>query len=293
MLVARNQHFRIAAALSAFSFLLLAVGGIVEANHLFHEVVRSGYDAAQVLFVAVHLVGAAGWTMIAIAFGEEIDWDLLRSGATIVAVTYGVYFVAWMFRLVAVFADVHSGDYRGYYVAGAIEAILLGVAAAVTATAFRAGRQGGSRASRLQLGFGLFVAATLAGTGAELFLQSFYSAERAVSEAKIGSLVVAAGTFVTAAAAVIFAGGVRGTLIARERSLAAAAAVAVLATFCIAAGEAVIAYAYSSRGGEGWEQAVAWLAVAGRLALVAAFVAVALGARSVSDDSGLGDAGAA
>jgi hypothetical protein len=293
MLAARNQRLRTAAALAAVAWLLLAALDIVEANHLFHETVRGGYDAAQVLFAGAHLVGVVGWLMVSFAFGDEIDWDLLRTGAAVLAVTYGVYFFAWMCRLVAVFADTHDKDYRGYYVAGAVGAIVLAAGAVATVTALGRRRSGQARASRLQLGAALFVAATLAVTAGELFLQSFYSAAGAVSEAKVGTLIAAAGTFITAAAAVIFVGGVRSPFASRERSLAAAAAVAVLGTVCIVAGEAVVAYAYSSRGGAGWQQAVAWLGVASRLVLVAAFAALALGARAAGEDSALGDAGAA
>jgi hypothetical protein len=292
MLAARNRRFRIAAALAGVAWLLLAALELIDVIHLFQETVRGGYDAAAVLFFGSHLVGAFGWFIVASAFGAEIEWGQLRTGATVVATTYLVYFVAWMCRTVAVFADTHNSDYRGYYIAGAIGALTFVVGVCVAATGFGERRRGESRASRLQVGASLIAAASVAIAIGELSLQSFYSATGAVHEATIGTLLVAVGTFLTAAAVLVFAAGARRPLAVRERAVVGASAVGVIATICIVVGEGLIAVAYSRYGAPDWEQAVTWLGVASRLVLVATFIAIALGARSARDDSTLGVTGA-
>ncbi|MBS1891688.1 MAG: hypothetical protein JST59_10365 [Actinobacteria bacterium] len=293
MLAARNRRFRIAAAFAAAGWLLLAAMDLIEALNAFRETVPGGYDAAVVISLASHLVGAAGWSMVAGAFGAEIDWAWLWSGATVVATTYCVYFVSWVFRTFALLSDTHNGDYRGYYIATTIGTLIFAVGACVVATGPRGARAGTSRASRVQVGAALFAVASLALTIGALSLQSFYSSAGAVHEATIGTLLEAVGALLTGAAALVFTAGARRPLAVRERAVVGAGVVAVIAALCLVVGEGLIAYASSTRGGLGWLEAIAWLAVASRLALVGAFVAVALGARTVRDRSVLDAAGAA
>lgn len=288
MLAARNRRLRIAAALATAAWLILAAPDLIDVIHLLQETVPGGDDAAAVLFFASHLVGAFGWFMVASAFGTEIDWGQLWTGATIVATTYLVYFAAFTCRLFAALAGTHSGDYRGYYIAGAIGALIFAAGACVAATGFGESRRGASRASRLQIGAGLVVVASVAVTIGELFLRSFYSATGAVHEATTGTLLVAVGTFLTGGAVLVFACGARRPLAVRERAVVGASVVGVIATACLLVGEALVALAYSRHGAFAWEGTVAWLAVAGRLFLVVALIAVGLGARSVRDDSVLG-----
>jgi hypothetical protein len=125
------------------------------------------------------------------------------------------------------------------------------------------------------------------------FLQASYSGFGSPHEFTLGLLFEAIGVFGTAAAALVFFYGARRQLPAREASLTAAATVAVFATLCIVIGEVLWASGYSNNGAAGWEQIVAWLAVASRLAFVVAFTVVALGARAAREDSALGVTGAA
>lgn len=293
MLAARNRRFRIAAALAGVGWLLLAALDLIEVLHAFRETVPGGYDAAVVISLASHLVGAAGWSMVAGAFGAEIDWDWLWSGATVVATTYCVYFVSWVFRTFALLADTHNADYRGYYIATTIGTLIFAVGTCVVVTGLRRARAGTSRASRLQVGAALAVVAHLAFTIGALSLQSFYSSAGSVHEATIGVLLEAVGAFLTGTAALVFTAGARRPLAVRERALVGAAMVAVVAVICLVVGEGLIAYAYSTHGGLGWQQAIAWLAVASRIVVLSVIVAVGLGARTVREDSELGVAGAA
>lgn len=293
MLAARNRWFRIAAALAGVSWLILGALEIIEDDHLFQEVVRGGYDVSAVLFVAVHLVGACGFFTIALAFGAEIDWGRLRLGATIVASVYIAYFVAWVFRTIAIYADTHNVDTRSYYVWVAAGTLLLAVALGIVASGLAEGRCGPSRASRLRRGAILLVVSSVATTVGMGFLQASYSGVGSPREFTSGLLIEAVGVFGTAVAALVFFYGATRPLPAREASLTSAAKIAVFATLCIVLGEVLYASGYSNHGAPAWEQVVAWLAVAGRLASVFAFTAVVLGARTVRDDPALDGAGAA
>jgi hypothetical protein len=280
VLAARNRRFRVAAALAGVSWLLFGALEIIDADHLFHEVVRGGYNVSAALFVAVHLVGACGFFAIAIAFGAKIDWRRMRLGATIVASVNIAYFVAWVFRTIAVYADTDNVDTRSYYVWMAAGTLLFGVGLGIAASGLAEGRRGPSRASRLWRGTILLVVSSVATTVGVGFLQAFYSGADAPHEFTTGLLVEAVGVFATAAAAMVFVYGARRPLRSREASLASAATVAVFATLCIVAGEVLYASAFSNHAAPAWEQVVAWLAVASRLALVFAFTAVAFGART-------------
>lgn len=288
MLVARNRYFRIAAALAGVSWLVLGALEIIDADHLFHEVVRGGYNVSAVLFVAVHLVGACGFFTIAVAFGAEIDWGRLRLGVTIVASVYIAYFVAFVYRTIAIYADTHNVDTRSYYVWIAAGTLLYAVGAGIAASGLSEGRGWASRASRLWRGAILLAVSSVATTVGVGFLQASYSGAGAAHEFTTGLLLEAVGIFATAVAALVFVYGARRPLPAREASLASAATVAVFATLFIMGGEVLYASGYSNDAAPTWQQVIAWLAVAGRLAFVFAFVAVALGARSARDDSTLG-----
>jgi hypothetical protein len=293
MLAARNRRYRIAAASAAAAWVILAAVDVIDVIHVSEETVRGGYLASAAIFVAVYLVGACGWLVVASGFGREVDWWRLRLGATVVAVSYVLYIPAWVARMIAVFADTDDGDYRRYYVAGAIGTVLFAVGACIAAAGLGDRHRGEVRASRLWIGAILLVVASLAVTAGELFLQSFYSANHAVHEATIGALIAAVGTFVTALAGWVFVRGAKRPFAEREASVAVAAGVGSAATVLIAAGEALIALAYSRHGDVGWEATVSWLAVASRLFVVAGFAAVALGAREARGGSALGFGGAA
>ena len=288
MLAARNRCFRIAAALAGVSWLILGALEIIDADHLFQEVVRGGYNVSAALFVAVHLVGACGFFAIAAAFGQEIDWGRLRLGATIVASVYIAYFVAWVFRTIAVYADTHNVDTRSYYVWIAAGTLLFAVGVGIAASGLAEGRRGASRASRLRRGAILLVASSVATTVGVGFLQASYSGVGAPREFTLGLLIEAVGSFGTAVAALVFFYGAGRALPAREASLTSAAKVAIFAALCIVLGEVLYASGYSNHAAPAWEQVAAWLAVASRLAFVFAFTAVALGARATgrgaSDD---------
>jgi hypothetical protein len=281
MLAARNRWFRIAAALAGVSWLLLAALELIDAIHALEATGHGGYKASAVLFFAAHAVGLFGWILVAAAFDGEVDWRRLRLGATVVATTYLVYAVGWVPRLLALLGETHDADFRGYYIASTIGTLAFAAGACVAASGVADRRKGASRAARLQVGAALIFAASIALTVGELSLQAFYSEYHAVHEMTLGALLGAVGTFITAAAALVFAAGARRPLLVRERAVVGASVVTVVATACLAAGEFFIALAYSTHGVASWEQAVAWLAVAGRVALVPAFAAVALGASNV------------
>jgi len=293
MLAARNRWFRIAAALTGVSWLVLAALGIIEADHLFQRVVRGGYNVSAVLFVAVHLVGACGFFAIALAFGAEIDWGRLRLGATMVASVYIAFFVAFVFRTIAIYGDTHNVDTRSYYVWVTVGTLFLAIALGISVSGLAGGRRGASRASRLRRGAIVLVVSGVATTVGVGFLQASYSGFGSPSELTLGLLIEAVGSFGLAVAALVFFYGSQRPLPAREASLTAAAKVAVLATLCIALGEVLYASGYSNHGAPAWEQVVAWLAVASRLVAVFALTALALGARSARDASALGDVRAA
>jgi hypothetical protein len=292
MLAARNRRYRIAAASAAAAWVVLAGLELIEAIHLFGESVPGGYTAGDVLFLVAHLVGACGWLLLAAGFDREVDWWRLRLGATVLATAYVVYFAGWVAALLAVFADTHIGDYRGYYLATTIGALVFAAGVCAAATGLGESQRGAPRASRLWLGAILVAVASVAVTVGLLCLQSFYSDYHAVHEATIGTLIAAVGTFLTAIAGAVFVRGAKRPFAAREGGVAAAGAIAIVATVLIGAGEAVIALGYSRHGGAGWQGLVAWLAVASRVFFVAAFVALTLGAREARGGSAL-DAGGA
>jgi hypothetical protein len=290
MLAARNRWFRIAAVLTAVSWLLLATLDTIDADHLFQESVRGGYDISAALFVAVHLVGACGFIVIALAFGAEIDWRRLRLGATIVASVYIAYFVAWVLRTITVYADTDNVDLRSYYVWVAAGTLLYAVALGVAASGFAGDKSGASRASRLRRSAIVIAVSAVATTVGVGFLRASYMGSGYAGEFTSGVLIRAIGSFGLVVAAMVVFYGARRPLPAREASLASAAKVAVVATLCIALGEVLYASGYSNHGALAWEQVVAWLAVASRFGAAFALVAVALGARTVRDGSGFGGA---
>ncbi|HEX3363030.1 MAG TPA: hypothetical protein VHS74_18700 [Solirubrobacterales bacterium] len=292
MLAARNRYFRVAAASAGAALLFLAAFAVIEVIELSGETVRGGYTAGAAIFAAAYLVGACGWFVLAAAFEREIDWRRLRLGATVVAASYVLTVPGWIERMIAVFADYQDGDYHRYYVAGVIGTVVFAVGACVAAAGLGEGRRGAPRASRLWLGAILLLVASLAVTISQLYLHSFYSANHAVHEATIGTLVAAVGVFLTAVAGVVFVRGAKRPFAGREAGVAAAGAVAILATVLIGAGEALLALAYSRHGG-GWQATVSWLAVASRLFFVAGFVALTLGAREARGGSALDAGGAA
>jgi hypothetical protein len=283
MLAARNRRFRIAAALGGVAWLLLAARFIVEAAHLSEYSPPGGYVVSIALFIAANLVGAIGWLVVARSFDPEIDWRRLRLGVTIVASTYLALYAAEVFRLIPILDHVHNRDYRGIYIATTLYAFLLTIGAGVVASGLADARRGASRRLRIWLGAIAVTAAYAAATVAQLYQQSFYSAEGAGHEFTIAALVMAVGYLGLALAALVFALGARRPWARREGSLAAAAAGGALASICILGGEAVLAITYSTKGAPAWEASSLWIALASRLLTAAALVAIALGARDARD----------
>ena len=124
-----------AALLAAAAYLMLTARYSVEAIHLAREAVPGGYVVGASLSVAVHLFGAGGLVLVALAFGEEVDWRRLRSGGTVLAATAIADFVGWVFRLIATLANSHDHDYRAFYIWTTVAMLLGAVAVGVVASA--------------------------------------------------------------------------------------------------------------------------------------------------------------
>ncbi len=287
MLAARNQRFRIAAAIGAVAYLIIAAGEIVEANRLFGlSRLPGGLGVSAVILPAAHIIGAGGWVAVAAAFGEELDWVLLRRGGTVVVASLFAYFVAIGLQLGTLpDLDFHEpSQIVLFYVFGTVAALATAVAAVVTVAACVDSRRGPTRARWLRAGAGLAALAYLATTVALLFEQDYWSGLEALpSEYKIGAIVAAVGAFGLAVGVGVFARRATEPLGRREAALAAAALIVVVATVCVAAGEALITYGY--RDGLGSVVAAHWLLVAGRLASAIAVVWLGLGARTAATAS--------
>jgi hypothetical protein len=284
MLAARNQRFRIAAAIGAAAYLILAAGEIIEANRLFRlSEVPGGFAVSAVILPAAHIIGVGGWVAVATAFGEEVDWALLRRGGTVIAASLVAYFVAVGLQLETLLdLDFHEpSQIVLFYVFGTVAALATAVAAAVTVAACVDPRRGPTRARWLRAGAGLVALASLASTVSLLFEQDYWSGlEGLPSEYRIGAVVAAVGAFGLAVGAGVFARRATAPLVRREAALAAAASIIVAATVCVAAGEALISSGYSD--GLGSVVAAHWLLVAGHLASALAVVYLGLGARAVA-----------
>ena len=284
MLAARNQRFRIAAAIGAVAYLILAAGEIVEANRLLGlPGLPGGYGVSAVILPAAYIVGAGGWAVVATAFGEKLDWVLLRRGAAVVAVSLVAIFVGIGMDLQTLL-DIAPHDPSQivlFFVFDTVAALATAVAAAVIVAACADSRRGPTRARWLRAGAGLAALAYLAATVSLLFEQDYWSGLGGVgSEFTIGAIVSAVGAFGLAVGIWVFARRVTEPLGRREAALAAAASIIVAATVCVAAGEALITYGY--RDGLGSVVAAHWLLVAGRLASALAIVPLGLGARAVA-----------
>jgi hypothetical protein len=283
MLAARNHRFRIAALLAAAAYLMLTARYSIEADHLrAEELVPGGYVVGAAVSVGVHLVGACGLVVIAVALGEEIDWRRLLSGGTIVAATLIAEFGAWVFRLTATLSHTYPGDYRAFQIWSTVGALLTAVGVGVIVSGFVESRRGTARASRLWVGMIVATASFLAATVAQLYLQSLYSGVGYAHELTIGTMVEAIGVLGTGLAALVFMLGARRPLGRREAALFAAAIGAAVAAVCIAAGEVLVGIAYTSHGASTWVGVEVWLGVAHRVTLVAALLCVALGARKAT-----------
>lgn len=287
MLAARNRRFRLAALFVSVAYLFFTAKALIEADHTIHPGVLGGYVVSAVLFVAVHLVGAIGWIVVATAFGAEIDWRRLRLGGTIVATTLIAEIGAWVFYLLPTLDRVHIGDFRATYRWTTVGSILLAVGASIVVSGFAEKQRGPGRSFRLWLGMIFATAAYGALTAADLFLQSFYSTAHAVQEATIAMLILAIGTFGVALAALAFSLGARRPLARREAALAASAAGAAFAALALVAGNALLAVAYETHGATTAQDFTFWLGTAYFLGLAAAFTAAALGARTVAGSGGV------
>jgi hypothetical protein len=281
MLAERNKRFRIAAALVSASYLILAGRYFIDTIHVSRPGVYGGYVAGSVLFTVGRVLGVAAWGVVAMAFGREIDWRRLCIGGAMVALVVVIDLAGSIFYLLPVLAHVYNADYRasfGWYAVGE----LFGAAGCCVAVAgFTESGRGARRARLLWIGAILGTVGYGAQTLGVLFLNSFYSSENAVSEATTGELFVLIGVGGLALAGVVFATVVRRPLVGRESGVRRAALIAVAGSICIVAGYVLIAVAYGAYGGAGWEVAAAWLQAVSDAALIAAFVALALGARTV------------
>ncbi len=190
MIAARNRRFRIAAALTAASWLFLVALETIDADHVLgRDALPAGYGISAVLYVGAHVVGACGW----------------------------------VFHLVAVFDSTHEADYRAYYVLGGLGALLIAVGVCVAVSGLVDSRRGEARAWILWLVAAVITAASLATTVGLLFLRSFYSNAGAVHEPTTGTLIEAVGALGTALAAFVLLYGVRRPIARREAILCGAA----------------------------------------------------------------------
>jgi hypothetical protein len=279
VLAARNRRFAVAASSVGVGWLFLAVHAILEVVHL-PDGIYGGYVIGAALTIGVYLVGACGWMTLATAFRAEIDWRRLRLDATIVIAVFIADLAALIFRLVPTLAHVHNGDYRAIFIWATVAALLLAIGACLAGSGFPEARQGSSRAWRLWLGAIFVTSYSAATTVSQLFQRSFLSSLDAPHELTIGALAQAVGAFGLTLAVLAFVLGARRPLAGRESRLAVAAAGAAAASVCTGGGEMLIAIAYTTHPEPTWLNVTLWLAVAGRAFLVAAFIALALGARA-------------
>jgi hypothetical protein len=283
MLAARNRRFRIAALVTAVASLIAAAAEIIDANRISGlSGVPGGYVVSAVILPAAHLVGACGWAVVGLAFGEEIDWPLLRRGGTIVASTLIAYFAAIALRYAVDLVDFSGGaQFTLLRIFAGLAALLNAVAACVVVSACAESRQGPARARWLRAGAVIAGGSFLAATVSVLFEQAYWSDYGAAPEFTIGAIVVAVGSFGLAAAAGIFARDALRPLGRREAVLAGAAALAAVATVCLAGGEGLIASGYSDPGVRTVAVSL-WLGVGSRATSAVAIVVFALGARAAT-----------
>lgn len=281
-MLARNRCFRIAALLTAASYLIYAAKELIEADHLFRAHVEGGYEVAIAIYIAGRFVGACGWVAVATAFGPETDWRRLRLGATIVVSAYITGFVGSMFNLLPTLANDPHSALRGVYVWIAVSALLISIAAVVAGSGFAESRRGAARASRLRLGLAIATASSVAGTVALIAQQTYFSEQGYVSELTIGTVIEAVGQAGFALATLALTVGARWALGRREARLAKAAAGAAVATLLVALGEAIVATGFTSHGAPTWQGFTVWLAVACSVLAIAIFAAISRGARAAT-----------
>jgi hypothetical protein len=278
----RNRLFRLAALLAAAAYLMLTARYSIEAEHLARELAPGGYLVGASFSVALHLFGAGGFVLVALGFGTEVDWRRLRIGGTVLAATAIADFVGWVFRLIATLANTHDHDYRAFHIWTTVGMLLGAVAVGVVASGFASSRQGRPRAVRLRVGAIAVAAGYLVAAVGELYLQSLYSAAGYVHELTIGTLVEAIGVFGLAVAGLFFARAATRPLDGREAGVFGAASVAAVATICIGAGEVLVGIPYASNGAAAWVMVIIGLGLTQRLAVLVAFVCLALGARAAA-----------
>jgi hypothetical protein len=286
MLAARNKRFRIAAAIGALSYLILAAGEIVEMKRVLDLFgAPTGYGISAVAFPATHIVGAAGWTLVAGAFSAELEWKRLRQGAAVVFLALAGYGGAMVLRTVVELEPGGSdADEVLYIVLAAVTALLTAVAVAVILVGCAESRRGAPRGRLLRWGVAVGALSFLVAAAALSFeLVSYLNLADEFetdlpSEFIIGTIVAAAGSVGTAIAAGIFARGATRPLERREAALFAAGVAAVGAALMIVVGEGLIAYLYRHTSGS--LLAPHLLQVGGRFASTVSIVFIALGARA-------------
>lgn len=281
MLAARNKHFRLAAALGAVSYLILAVRDTFEANTVIGGYSPGEFKVASAIFVGTRVIGAFGFVVVAVAFGDPIDWPRLRGGGTILASVFLAFFVAWIFRVIGTLPNVDNVDYRSLQVWSAAAALLFAAAAGAIVSSFVDSRRGTARANLIWIGAILLTASYAVVTVAQLYQQSFYSSLGYDHAFTIGTMVIAFASLGTALAVLVFVLGARRPLPRREGALFAALAGATVAGLVYFAGSTLIAIGVASHGGTTSGNAEAWLTVVGALVSTAMTLAAALGARAV------------
>jgi hypothetical protein len=162
MLTRRNRFFAAAALTASVSTAIFTVGNALDVHRLSGETLVGGYVASAAIFLASQAIATAGWALVAIAFGEEIDWRRLWLGGAIVATSYVVFFGGTIFRLVAILSSIHGTRYGDAGIAASFAALSLGLATCVVVFGFTAGNRVAKRASRLWLGGVLAVVSLLA-----------------------------------------------------------------------------------------------------------------------------------
>ena len=279
MLAPRNRRFRIAALFLSAAYLVETVGGLINANRIFGQALPGGYEVGTAIAPAAQLVGLAGWLVVAVAFGAEIDWRRLRAGGTIVASTYIAVAAASLLRYISYDRHLHELHGRLGYVAGVVGTILGAAAAATIVSGFVDSRRRAARAARLRAGATLAILAGVAAAGAALLFQSFYAHLGLPHDLITASTLLAVGGFGTAVAGLVVALAATRPLGRREAAVAGAAMIAVASTLCAAGGESLAATAYPLSGSSLW---VVWLSVAARVTVAVALAWVALGARAAA-----------
>ena len=202
MLAPRNRRFRIAALFLSAAYLVETVGGLINANRIFGQALPGGYEVGTAIAPAAQLVGLAGWLVVAVAFGAEIDWRRLRAGGTIVASTYIAVAAASLLRYISYDRHLHEIHGRLGYVAGVVATILGAVR---------------FKPERTPMAVGLYITAAYWFTASTSFANPAVTVARSLSDTFAGIAPSSAPAFILAQiVGALLAAGVMGWLLKTE-----------------------------------------------------------------------------